>query len=102
MPPGYAFGGGVVLSYGTMSHLGAHSILAVSDASYMVLSLEGPRWVLYAVPGKLGAGADLPSGAMLDLKKMQESGEELRYLPVSDEEMKAVVESVYDNLPVTK
>lgn len=100
VPPGYALGGGVVLSYGTLSHLGAHSILAVSDASYMVLSLEGPRWVLYAVSGKLGDGANLPPGAVLDLKKMQASGEELRYLPVSDEEMKAVVESVYDNLPV--
>lgn len=99
VPPGYALGGGIVLSYGTLSHLGAHSILAVSDASYMVLSLEGPRWVLYAVSGKLGDGSDLPSGAVLDLKKLQASGEELRYLPVSDEEMKAVVESVYDNLP---
>lgn len=100
VPPGYALGGGVVLSYGTLSHLGAHSILAVSDASYMVLSLEGPRWVLYAVSGKLGDGSELPPGAVLDLEKMQTSGEELRYLPVSDEEMKAVVESVYDNLPV--
>ncbi|NJD91207.1 MAG: hypothetical protein FIA91_06800 [Geobacter sp.] len=100
VPPGYALGGGMVLSYGTMSHLGAHSILAVSDASYMVLSLEGPRWVLYAVSGKLGKGENLPTGALLDLKQMQASGEEIRYLPVSDEEMKAVVESVYDNLPV--
>lgn len=100
LPPGYALGGGVVLSYGTMSHLGAHSILAVSDASYMVLSLEGPRWVLYAVTGKLGKGEDLPTGALLDLKQMQAAGEELRYLPVSDAEMKSVVESVYDNLPV--
>jgi hypothetical protein len=100
VPPGYALGGGVVLSYGTLSHLGAHSILAVSDASYMVLSLEGPRWVLYAVSGKLGDGSDLPPGTVLDLKKMQISGEELRYLPVSDEEMKTVVEAAYDDLPV--
>jgi hypothetical protein len=39
--------------------------------SYLVLSLEGPRWVLYAVKGKLGKGEDLVPGAMLDLKLMQ-------------------------------
>jgi len=101
VPTGYELGGGLVLSYGTLSHLGAHSILAVSDAAYLVLSLEGPRWVLYAVQGKLGNGSDLPTGAVLDLETMQESGEEFQYLPVSDEEMKKVVESVYENLPIT-
>jgi hypothetical protein len=99
VPAGYELGGGVVLSYGTMAHLGAHSILAVSDFSYMVLSLEGPRWVLYAIRGKTGEGEDLPVGAVVDLKKMQESGEEIYNVPVSDEEMKKVVESVHDNLP---
>lgn len=99
VPTGYVSGSGIVLSYGTMSHLAAHSILAVSDASYMVLSLEGPRWVLYAVKGKTDDGENLPVGAVIDLKKMQEAGEEIYYLPVSDEEMKTVVESVYENLP---
>ncbi len=99
VPAGYEIGGGVVLGYGTLSQLGAQSILAVSDASYMVLSLEGPRWVLYAVKGNLGEGDDLPVGTVLDLKKMQDEGEAIYYLPVSDEEMKGVVESVYDNLP---
>jgi hypothetical protein len=84
-----------------MAHLGAHSILAVSDCAYLVLSLEGPRWVLYAVKGKTGTGEDLPAGAIVDLRKMQETGEEIYYLPVSDEEMKKVVGSVYDNLPET-
>lgn len=102
VPAGYELGGGIVLSYGTLSHVGAHSILAVSDASYMVLSLEGPRWVLYAVKGKKGSGEDIPAGAVVDLKKMQEGGEEIVYLPVSDGEMKAVVGSVYDNLPEIK
>jgi hypothetical protein len=45
--------------------------------SYLFLSLEGPRWVLYAVKGKLGKGEDLAPGAMLDLKSMQEAGEEI-------------------------
>ena len=102
VPTGYELGGGIVLSYGTMSHIGAHAILAVSDCSYMVLSLEGPRWVLYAIKGKTGSGEDLPAGAVVDLKKMQESGEDIYYLPVSDAEMKDVVDSVYDNLPEMK
>ncbi len=102
VPTGYELGSGIVLSYGTLSHLGAHAILAVSDCSYMVLSLEGPRWVLYAIKGKTGNGDDLPVGAVVDLKKMQESGEVIYNLPVSDGEMKDVVGSVYDNLPEIK
>ena len=102
VPTGYELGGGMVLSYGTLSHLAAHSILAVSDCTYMVLSLEGPRWVLYAVQGKLGGGEDLPPGAIVDLKKMQESGEVIYYLPVPEDEMKGVVNSVYGELPEMK
>jgi hypothetical protein len=92
----------MVLSYGTMAHLGAHTILAASDFSYLVLSLEGPRWVIYAMRGKLGKGEDLVPGTMLDLKTMQEAGEEIYNLPVSNEEMKSVVESVYGELPEAK
>lgn len=99
VPTGYELGSGIVLSYGTLSHIGAHSILAASDASYMVLSLEGPRWVLYAVKGKTGSGDDIPVGAVVDINKMQDEEEEIMYLPVSDEEMKSVVDSVYENLP---
>ena len=102
VPAGYELGSGIVLSYGTLSHIAAHSILAVADASYMVLSLEGPRWVLYAVKGNLGGGEDIPAGTILDLKKMQSAGEEIIYLPVSDEEMGKVVGSAYENLPEIK
>jgi hypothetical protein len=102
VPSGYELGGGIILSYDTLTQLGAQSILAVSDCAYLVLSLEGPRWVLYAVKGKTGPGDDLPIGAVIDLKKMQESGEEIKYLPVSDGEMKKVVDSVYENLPEIK
>ena len=100
VPAGYQLGGGIVLGYGTLSHLGAHSILAVSDAAYLVLSLEGPRWVVYAVRGNLGEGEDLPPGTLLDLEAMQNGGEEFAYLPVSDEEMSNVVNSVYQELPI--
>jgi hypothetical protein len=102
VPTGYELGSGIVLSYETLSQVSAHAILAVSDCAYMVLSLEGPRWVLYAVKGNLGKGNDLPTGAILDLKTMQEQGEEIVNLPVSDEEMKKIVESVYDSLPETR
>jgi len=99
VPTGYSLGGGIVLGYGSTSQLAAHSILAVADASYLVLSLEGPRWVLLAVKGDLVSDDDLLPGTVLDLEKMQQAGEAFYYLPVSDEEMKKVVESVPEDLP---
>ncbi len=98
VPTGYELAGGVVLGYGAISHLSAHALLAVADASYLVLSLEGPRWVLYAVKGNLGDGSDLPPGTVLDLEAMQEAGEEIIYLPISDEEMQTLVEATYGSL----
>lgn len=56
-------------------------------------------WALYAVKGKFGNGEDIASGTMRDLKSMQEAGEEIFNIPVSDEEMKSIVESVYGELP---
>ena len=99
VPTGHVLGAGVVLSYGTVTQLGAQTVLLVADASYMVLSLEGPRWVLYAVRGKVDNGENLPVGAVLDLKAMQGAGETLYAVPASDEEVKRVVESVYGELP---
>ena len=55
--------------------------------------------MLYAVKSKLGKGEDLVPGTMLDLKSMQEAGEEIYNVPVSDEEMKNVEESVYGEFP---
>ena len=102
VPAGYELGGGIVLGYGTISQLAAHSVLAVSDASYLVLSLEGPRWVIYAVKGNLSEGEDLPPGTVLDLKAMQERGEAFEYLPVSDAEMQSVINNIYEELPVSQ
>ncbi len=99
VPAGYELGGGIVLGYGATSQLAAQSVLAVADASYLVLSLEGPRWVIYAVKGNLGNGDKLPPGTMLDLSSMQKNGEKFSYLPVSDKEMHAVVKTVYKELP---
>lgn len=100
VPAGYEVGGGIVLSYGTTSQLAAQSLLAVADCAYLVLSLEGPRWVLYAVRGN--TGDDPPPGAVVDLKAMREAGEELLNLPIDDATMKALVDHTYDNLPVAR
>lgn len=99
VPPGYELAGGIVLDYGTMSHLAAQTILAAADCSYLVLSLEGPRWVLYAVKGKKSSGEDMPAGAVVDLKAMHEAGEEIYNVPLSDAEMRGLVDSAYENLP---
>lgn len=99
VPAGYELGGGMVLGYSATSQLAAHSILAVSDAAYLVLSLEGPRWVVYAVSGNLNSGEELVPGTMLNLEAMQESGEEFRYLPVSNDEVKRVIENNSNDLP---
>lgn len=100
VPAGYELGSGLVLGYGTLSQLGAQSVLVVADASYMVLSLEGPNWVLYAVSGKLDNGENIPTGAMLDLEAMQQAGETFTAVPVSAAEMQRLVDSAPGQLPV--
>lgn len=100
VPTGYELGSGVVLGYGTLSQLGAHTILLAGDASYMVASLEGPKWVLYAVTGKLDNGENLPPGALLDLKAMQQAGETFVAVPVDAGEMQRVVDGLPGQLPV--
>jgi hypothetical protein len=102
VPAGHEVGAGIVLSYGTLSQLGAQSILAVSDASYMVLSLEGPRWVLYAVKGNVDKGENIPTGTVLDLSAMRQAGETFYAVPATEEEVKRVVDSVYGQLPEAK
>ncbi len=98
VPAGYALGSGLVLGYGTLSQLSAQAVLAVADASYMVLSLEGPNWVLYAVKGTLDKGDNLPQGAVLNLKAMQKEGETFIAVPVSDDELKRLVDSLPEQL----
>jgi len=98
VPTGYTLGSGIVLSYGSISQLAAHSILAVSDAAYLVLSLEGPvdapKWVIYSVQDVFAMGDSLPAGTVLDLENMQSQGEVFKRLPISQKEMDAVIEHV--------
>ncbi len=99
VPVGYELTSGVVLGYTAASQLAAHTILGVADASYMVLSLEGPRWVIYAVKGDLGDGHELEPGTVLNLKTMQQQGETFYYLPVSEPEMRSVIEALPSDIP---
>lgn len=91
VPTGQVLGGGLTLSYGLLSHLSAHTVLAVADASYLVLSMEGPKWVVYGVKGLVSDG-DYAQGTVLDLEKMKKDGEEFYKVPASDEEIKKIVE----------
>ena len=81
VPAAYALGSGIILSYGELMQLGAQTLLAAGDVAYLVLSLEGPNWVLYGVKGLLSDGSNLKPGTVLDLEKMQEAGEEFRVVP---------------------
>lgn len=40
VPAGYGLGGGLVMSYGALSHLGAHTIWPRPDFAYLILSLR--------------------------------------------------------------
>ena len=93
VPTGQVLGGGLTLSYGLLSHLSAHTVLAVADASYLVLSMEGPKWVVYGVKG-LVSGGDYAQGTVLDLEKMKDDGEEFYKVPASDEEIKKILEEL--------
>ena len=98
VPSTYTLSSGVVLGYGSLSQIAGHSILAVSDASYMVLSMEGPNWVLYSVKGVLGVGEELAPGTVLDLQNMQKQGEQFKKLPITPAEMDKVIEALPEDL----
>jgi hypothetical protein len=86
VPPSMVLGSGLTLSYGTLSQLAGHTVLAASDAAYLVLSLEGPNWVVYSVKG-LVASDDLPANTVIDLQKLRNDGEVIQKVPVTEEEM---------------
>jgi hypothetical protein len=98
VPAAFELTSGVVLGYGSVSQLAAHSVLAVSDVSYMVLSMEGANWVLYGVKDIFGVGDDLVPGTVLDLEAMQNQGEEFKRLPVSSTEMDGVIKNMPEDL----
>lgn len=68
--------------------------LTASDAAYLVLSMEGPTYVVYAVTGKLKNTKDIPEGAVLDLEKMRKEGEEFKKLNLNEDEVNKVIKSL--------
>lgn len=93
VPPSMVLGHGLALSYGSLVHLASHAALAVSDCAYLVLSMEGPNWVVYAVKGKLGDGSKISQKTVLNLEDMQNQGEEFYRVPVTPEEMQKMLDS---------
>lgn len=91
VPPTMVLGSGLTLSYGTVSQLAGQTVLAASDAAYLVLSLEGPNWVIYSVQG-LVSSDDVPANTLIDLKNLKESGEVIRKVPATKEEIKKVIQ----------
>lgn len=91
VPPALVLGSGLTLSYGSVSQLAGQTVLAASDAAYLVLSLEGPNWVIYSIKGLVSKN-DLPANTMLNLQKLRESGEEIRKIPATQEEIKNVIQ----------
>lgn len=100
VPPTLALSSGVVLTYGLASQLSAQAILSVADAAYLVLSLEGGKYVVYAVKGLVDPETDLPAGTVVDLEELRKRGEEIKKVPLSDEEVKGLLEKTVDHLPV--
>ena len=66
----------------------------------MVLSMEGPNWVLYSVKGMLGMGEELAPGTVLDLENMQKEGEQFKKLPITPAEMDRVIKALPEDLTV--
>lgn len=99
VPPTLALSSGVVLTYGLASQVSAQAILSVADAAYLVLSLEGGKYVVYAVKGLVDPETDLPAGTIVDLEELRKRGEEIKKVPLSEEEVKDLTEKTVDDLP---
>lgn len=94
VPSAQILGGAVVLSYGTLVQLSAHTILAASDSAYLVLSMEGPSFVIYSIKGAVSKGDKLPTNTVLNLEELRKQGEIIKKIPVSDQEMQKVLRQV--------
>lgn len=94
VPTSHVLGGGIVLTAGNLIHLGAHSLLAVADATYLVLSLEGPKAIVYAIKMPFTSDEDYEAGTVLDLEQLRQQGAEIKQLPLSEHEIEAVLNSL--------
>lgn len=91
IPSGVAIGSGVILSYEFVSHMSAHSLLAVSDCAYLVLSLEGGKWVVYGVKDSSKKVSGLLSGSVIDLDQVRKEGGTVVRVPIDDSEVEKIL-----------
>lgn len=92
IPAGVTIGSGVVLSYEAVAQLSAQTILAVSDVSYLVLSMEGGKWVVYGIKDTTGKAKTLLSGAVVDVDQIRKEGNEVIKVPATDEEIERMLD----------
>ncbi|WP_246838394.1 hypothetical protein [Leptospira selangorensis] len=91
VPSGVAVGTGIVLSYEFMAQISAHSILAVADCTYLVLSLEGGKWVVYGVKDNSKKASRLLSGAVVDLDQIRKEGGTVVKVPMEPGEVEKIL-----------
>ncbi len=89
---GVHLGSGVVLSYEAIAQMSAHTLLAVSDVSYLVLSMEGGKWVVYGIKDTTGKAKTLLSGAVVDVDQIRKEGGEVYKVPATDEEIERMLD----------
>ncbi|TGL85272.1 hypothetical protein EHQ68_17675 [Leptospira congkakensis] len=91
IPSGIVVGSGIVLSYEFMAHMSAHSILAVADCTYLVLSLEGGKWVVYGVKDGSKKASRLLTGAVVDLDQIRKEGGTVVKVPLEEGEVEKIL-----------
>ncbi|PKA25805.1 hypothetical protein [Leptospira meyeri] len=91
VPSGIVIGSGVVLSYEFVSHMSAHSVLAVADCTYLVLSLEGGKWVVYGVKDGSKKASRLLTGAVVDMDQIRKEGGTVVKVPLEEGEVEKIL-----------
>ncbi|MCP5494508.1 MAG: hypothetical protein H7A23_08110 [Leptospiraceae bacterium] len=92
IPSGVVLGSGVIMSYEMASQLSAQTILSVADFSYLVLSLEGGKWVVYAVKDTSQKAKYLLTGSVVDIDKVREKGGKVVKVPVEEDKIDKIFE----------
>ncbi|XDD56293.1 hypothetical protein AB3N62_19035 (plasmid) [Leptospira sp. WS4.C2] len=91
VPSGVVIGSGIVLSYEFVSHMSAHSVLAVADCTYLVLSLEGGKWVVYGVKDGSKKASRLLTGAVVDMDQIRKEGGTVVKVPLEEGEVEKIL-----------
>lgn len=91
VPSGVVIGSGIVLSYEFIAHMSAHSVLAVADCTYLVLSLEGGKWVVYGVKDGSKKASRLLTGAVVDMDQIRKEGGTVVKVPLEEGEVEKIL-----------